>query len=154
MAYCNLVPLYNTLAKTAITDEAVAAIILIFLATWTNNKNKHLWCYIVDLMDNLELLQFSHLKKHNLILIILVVRFLRLVCAINEQFNNFLSNRQVQIIYTILEEEKIHLHATIRATLERINTILQKQIFLLALEKKMGRILQMIIKVAKDLDAE
>lgn len=51
------------------------------------------------------------------------MRFSEQTCPISEQFNNFFPARQVQMIYAILDEDKIHLYAIIRATLERINTI-------------------------------
>lgn len=61
--------------------------------------------------------------EHNLILIAPVIRFLEQACTISEQFNNLPPTRQVQMIYTILDEEKTHLHTIIRAILERIDTI-------------------------------
>lgn len=58
------------------------------------------------------------------------------------------------MMYAILDEEKIRLYAMIRATLERIDTISQDRKFLQAQEEKMGRVIQIITKVAKDLEAE
>lgn len=46
--------LYYTPAKTMATNEAFAATMLEFVAKATDNENKHLWCYAVYLIDNLE----------------------------------------------------------------------------------------------------
>lgn len=58
------------------------------------------------------------------------------------------------MMYAILNEEKTHLHAIIRARLEQINSIMQKRKSLQALKEKLGWVLQMITKVSKDLETE
>lgn len=97
-----------------------------FVAKVTDNKVKHLRCYAVNLMNNLEPLQSYYLKKYNLASIVLIVRSLEQARVINEKSNNFSSAKQVQMMYTILDEEEICLYAMIKATLKRINTILKE----------------------------
>lgn len=58
------------------------------------------------------------------------------------------------MIYAILDEEEIRLHAMIRATLEQINSILQERKSLLVWEEKLDRVLQIITKVSKNLEIE
>lgn len=74
--------------------------------------------------------------------------------TIDEQFNNLPLAEQVQMMYTILNEEEIRLHIMIRATLEQIDIILQEQKSLQTQEEKLGQVLQMIIKVSQDLEME
>lgn len=123
MIPCALDPLYYTLAETAATNKEIAAVMLAFLAKATDIKNKHLQRHDINLMDNLQPLQSTYLREHNLTLIALIVRFLEQSCAMGEQFNNFSPARQVEIMYVIPAEEETRLHAMIKATLERINSI-------------------------------
>lgn len=83
-----------------------------------DNKNKYLCYFVVNFIKDLELLQLSYLKKHNLISIKPVVRFLKQAWTMGEQFDNLLPAWQVQIIYTILDEEETYLHTMIKVILE------------------------------------
>lgn len=88
-------------------------------------------------MDDLEPLQSTYLKEHNLTSIAYILRSLKQARVMSKQFNNLSSTGQVQMIHTILDEEEIHLHAMIRTTLERIDSILQEQKSLQAWEEKL-----------------
>ncbi len=68
-------------------------------------------------MNDLEPLWSLYLPGYILTLIAPIKRSPEQTCAMGEQFNNFLPTRQVQMMYTILNEEKTRLHAIIRATL-------------------------------------
>lgn len=57
-------------------------------------------------------------------------------------------------MYAILNREETRLHTMIRATLKRIDSISQERKFLQARKKKLGRVLQMITKVSKNLETE
>ena len=56
---------YYTSAKTMATNEAIAVIMPMFVAKVTDIKNKHLWRYVVNLIDNLEPLQSTYFRKQN-----------------------------------------------------------------------------------------
>lgn len=56
-------------------------------------------------------------------------------------------------MHVILDKEETRLHAMIRATLERIDSISQERKSLQVQEKKLVRVLQMIT-VSKDLETE
>ena len=71
-----------------------------------------------------------------------------------KQFNNFPPIGQVQIMYAIVDKEETCLHAMIKATLERIDSILQERKSLQVREEKLGLVLHMITKVSKDLETE
>lgn len=58
------------------------------------------------------------------------------------------------MMHAILDEEEICLHAIIKATLERINSILQERKSLQVQEEKLGWVFQIITKVSKDLETE
>ena len=58
-------------------------------------------------MDDLELLQSTYVREHNLTSIAPIVRLPEQACAIGEQFNNLPPTGQVQIMHAILDEEKI-----------------------------------------------
>ena len=75
---------YYTPAETAAINETFAIAILEFVAKAIDNENKHLWRYVVCLMDDLEPLQSLYLRKHNLTLIALVVRSPEQACAMGE----------------------------------------------------------------------
>lgn len=66
---------YN-LADMVASNEAIVIAILTFMAKTTDTKNKHLWHYIKNLIDNLERLQFMYFRDYNLTTITLVMRFL------------------------------------------------------------------------------
>ncbi len=127
MVPCVLDLLYYTLVETAATDEAIATTLPEFVVKVTDNEIEHLCRHAVYLMDNLESLQFSYLTEHNPTLIVPIVRSPEQARAMGKQFNNLPLTKQVQIIYAILNEEKIPLPAMIRATLKRIDTISQEQ---------------------------
>lgn len=145
---------YYTPAETAATDEAIAATMEAFVEKATDNENEHLRRHAVNLMDDLEPLQSSYLREHNLTSIAPVVRSPEEARAMGEQFINLPLAGQVQMMHAILDEEETRLHATIRATLERIETISQERKSLQAREEKLGRVCQIITKVSKDLEAE
>lgn len=117
-------PLYYTLTETAATDEAIAAGMPAYVAEATDIENKHLRRHIVNLMEDLEPLQSTYLRENNLTSIASIMRSPKQVCAMCEQFNNLPSTGQVQMMHAILNEGKTHLHAMIRAILERIDSIL------------------------------
>lgn len=86
---------YYTLAETAATNKAIADTILEFVAKATDNKNKHLRHLAIRLIDNLEPLQLLYFTEHNLMSIVLVVRFPEQVCTMDEQFNSLSPTGQV-----------------------------------------------------------
>ena len=147
-------PSYYTPAETAATDEAIAAAMPEFMTKATDNEKELLRRHAVNLMDDLEPLQSSYLREHNLTSIAPVVRSPEQARAMGEQFNNLPPAGQVQMMHAILDEEETRLHAMIRATLERIDTISQERKSLQAREEKLGRVLQMMTKVSKDLELE
>ena len=154
MTFCALDLLYYTPAKMAATDEAIAAAMSAFVAKATDIENEHLRRHAVNLMDNLEPLQSTYLREHNLTSIAPIVRSLEQTCAMGEKFNNLPPAGQVQMMHAILDKEKIRLHAMIRATLKRIDSISQERKSLQAQEEKLDRVLQMITKMSKDLETE
>ncbi len=97
-----------------------------FVAKATDNENKHLQYHAICLIDDQEPLQSLYLTEHNLTSIAPIVRSLEQTRAMGKQFNNLPPVGQVQIMLVILNEEEIRLHTMIRATLERIDTILQE----------------------------
>ena len=127
MVSCTLDPLYYILAKTAITNKAIAIAMLEFVAKVTDNKKELLWYHAINQIDDLEPLQSLYLKKYNLNSIASVVKFLKQACAMDEPFNNLPPTRQVQKMYAILDKKKTCLHAMIQAMLKRIDNILQKR---------------------------
>lgn len=147
-------PSYYTPAETVATDETIAAAMPAFVAKATDTENEHLRRHAVNLMDDLEPLQSTYLREHNLTSIAPVVRSPEQARAMGEQFNNLPPAGQVQMMHAILDEEETCLHAMIRATLERIDSISQERKSLQAREEKLGRVLRMITKVSKDLEAE
>lgn len=124
MVPCTLNLLYYTPVEIAATNKIIVTAIPKYMAKAMNNEKEFLWHHAINLIANLESLQSLYLREHNLISIAPVVRFSEQVCAIDEQFNNLPFAGQVQMIYAILDKKQTHLHAIIRATLERINTIL------------------------------
>lgn len=66
MAPCILDLLYYTLAEIAATNEAIPIVMLVFVAKKTDIENEHLRRHAINLMDNLQSLQSSYLKEHNL----------------------------------------------------------------------------------------
>ena len=104
MTLCALDLSYYTPAKTAATNKTIAAAIPAFIAKATDIENEHLRRHAINLMDDLELLQSTYLKKHNLTSIAPIVRFLEQARAIGEQFNNLPSAGQVQMMHTILNK--------------------------------------------------
>lgn len=106
MIPCVLDLSYYIPTKTAITNKAITAVMLKYMAKAINNKNKHLRRHAVNLIDNLELLQSFYFREYNLMSIAPVVRFLDQACTISKQFNNLLLAEQVQMMYAILNKEK------------------------------------------------
>lgn len=90
----------------AITNKAITAVMLKYVAKAINNKNKHLRRHAVNLINNLEPLQSFYFREYNLMSIAPVVRFLDQACTISKQFNNFLLAEQIQMMYAILNKEK------------------------------------------------
>lgn len=95
MSFHALESSYYPLAEIAVTNEIITTAISEFMAKVTKSENEHLQRYGVNLMDNLELLQFLYLKKYNFTSIVSVVRFPEQTCAMGEQFNNLPLARQV-----------------------------------------------------------
>ena len=85
---CALDPLYYTLAETAAIDEVIATAMLAFVAKATDIENEYLRCHTINLMDDLEPLQSTYLREHNLTSIAPIVRSPEQARAIGEQFNN------------------------------------------------------------------
>lgn len=56
MTFCGLDLLDYSLAKTAITYEFMAGTIPEFLTKAIDIKNKHVWCCIINLIEDLKLL--------------------------------------------------------------------------------------------------
>lgn len=77
-------PSYYTPAEMTATDEAIATTMPAFVAKATDIENEHLRRYAVNLMDDLEPLQSTYLKEHNLTSITPIVRSPELACAIGE----------------------------------------------------------------------
>lgn len=71
--------LYYILVEMASTNEIITAIISEFMTKTIDNKNKHLWHHILYLIDQLKLLQFLYLTKHNLMSIMSIMRSLKQV---------------------------------------------------------------------------
>ena len=74
MTPCALDLSYYTPAETAATNEAIAATMLAFVAKITDIENKHLRRHSINLIDNLEPLQSTYLRKHNLMSIASIVK--------------------------------------------------------------------------------
>lgn len=146
--------MYKTPAKTAVTNEAITATMLEFIAKAMDHENEYLQYYTIYLIDNLESLQSLYLTKYNLISITPDIRSPEQARIMSKQFNNLPSARQVQMIYAILNEEEIRLHTMIRAMLKQIDTISQERKSLQVWKEKLKRVFQMITKVLQDLKAK
>lgn len=96
------------------------------MAKVIDNKNEVLRCHAINLLNDLEPLQSSYLKKHNLTTIAPVVRISEQTCTMGKLFNNLPPTIQIQMMYAILNKEETRLYAMIRATLKSIDTILQE----------------------------
>lgn len=84
MTPCAPDPSYYTPAEMTATDEAIATTMPVFVAKATDIENEYLRRYAVNLMDDLEPLQSTYLKEHNLTSITTIVRSPELACAIGE----------------------------------------------------------------------
>lgn len=140
MVPCTLDLLYYTSVETVATDKVIIAAMPKFIVKVTDNENKHLWRYAVNLIDNLELLQSLYLKEHNLTSIAPVLKSLKQARAISTQFNNLLFTSPVQMMYAILDEKKIYLYTMIRAKLKEMDNISQKRKSLQLQKENLGRI--------------
>lgn len=80
--------LYYTTAQIAVTNKAIATVILELVVKVTKNENKHLQHHAICLIDDLELLQFLYLMEYNMTSIAPVIRSLKQTHTISEQFNN------------------------------------------------------------------
>lgn len=88
MTTYSLDPLYYTLAKTAAIKEAITSAIPAFIIKATDIENNHLRHHAINLIGNIEPLQSTYFRKHNLRSIAPIVKFLEQTCAMDEQFNN------------------------------------------------------------------
>lgn len=84
MVPCVLDLSYYILTKTVVSDEAIAAIILEFVAKVIDNENEYLQHHAICLIDNLESLQFLYLIKHNVTSIAPIIKSLEQACTISE----------------------------------------------------------------------
>lgn len=84
-------PLYYILAEMATTNEAIPAAMPAFIAKATDIENENLRRHTINLMNDLELLQSTYLRKHNLTSIAPIVRFPEQAYAMGKQFNNLSS---------------------------------------------------------------
>lgn len=110
MLFYVLDPSYYTLAEIVVINKAIATTMSEFVVKATDNKNKHLWYYVVCLIEDLELLQSLYLTEYNLMSIALIVRSSEQVCLMSKQFDNLLLARYIPMIYIILNKEKTCLH--------------------------------------------
>lgn len=84
MTPCARDPLYYISAETAATNKAIAAAMPVFVAKAMDIKNEHLRRHAVNLMNDLEPLQSTYLRKHNLTSIALIVRSPDQACAMGK----------------------------------------------------------------------
>lgn len=76
--------LYYTLVGIIVINEVIAAIILEFVTKAIDNKYKHLWCHVVYLINDLELLQSLYLIAHHLMSIMPIIRSSKQAYAMDE----------------------------------------------------------------------